>query len=250
MDNGHRTVYRRSVEFLIFIYILSMGITELRISQWNLNCKYNSAAPYLHHLMSVSDVLVLNEHGLFPCELDKLNTFNPEFSGIYTSSKELNDVLLGQRRGFGGCAILWRNSLSNVIRPLPITDSDRVCAIEINPRFYNKMFLVAVYMPHQTCVISNFSRELSILEGHINEYSLKGDVMVAGDMNCHIGREFGTRGWGSTTPHGHEMMGMLYRCNMDLIDIGNKGKGPNFTYHSSCGFHILTILPSQLKRSK
>ena len=125
--------------------------------------------------------------------------------------------------------------MSNCIEPIVTEGTDRICAVELNQNDNRRIYIITVYMPHQTCVISNFQHELIILEKLIKDLTQKGPVMVIGDMNIHVGSQYGIRGWGVTTQNSHAFMRAIHRCDMNLVDIGYKGSGPTYTYHSTRG---------------
>ena len=102
---------------------------KLKMYAWNMNCAIATAGSYLNVLKESSDIIALPEHGLYNCELYKLNYVNEDFVSMAKSSANLNDEQFGVRRGHGGCAILWHKRLGNYVRPLPEYGSDRMCVI-------------------------------------------------------------------------------------------------------------------------
>ena len=100
---------------------------SISVSSWNLGCRFECAGPYLHKIMNKSDIVVLNEHGLYECELYKLDHIHPHFTALGKSSHRLKNVDHGKKFGHGGCAILWHQSLNCRIEPMPDIGSDRIC---------------------------------------------------------------------------------------------------------------------------
>ena len=185
-----------------------------------MNCMYNSAGPYLMELMNKTDIMVITEHGLFPCELYKLEPLQDDLSVISKSSKQLNDSNFGYRKGNGGVAIMWHKSISNFVIPLPNLGTDRMSVIQLQLPDTSKLFIIGVYMPHQSCQISNFRHELGALVEFISELSATGNVLLIGDTNCHLWSEHETRGWGLTTANGRACKDAHYKCDLIMIDMG------------------------------
>ena len=219
--------------------ITQMDKTLLTFRSWNLNCNFPIARPYLDKLLETTNVLALSEHGLYPCELYKMNDINEGFSSLAKPSKKLINENFGKRRRHGGCAILWYKRLSNCIRPLPYLGTDRMCGIQISLPDTTKLYVISVYLPHQSCMISDFDEELASLENALNDCHGDGLAIVVGDTNVHLGPEYGTRGWGRTTRNGKKFANAMVRCRMNVTDISDKGNGPLHTYSSgTCSSYI------------
>ena len=62
---------------------------------------------------------------------------------------------------------------------------------------------------------------------------MKGSVIVIGDTNVHLSHDVGVRGWGRTTTNGHTFIRTMSRCEMQIIDMGDKGTCPVHTYEAS-----------------
>ena len=72
-----------------------------------MNCNFDIAKPYLMKLSQTVDIIAILEHGLYPCELDKLDNILPCYKVLGKSSKILTDANFRDIKGLGGCAILW-----------------------------------------------------------------------------------------------------------------------------------------------
>ena len=64
---------------------------KLTITAWNMRCMFPVDGPYLNTILSGTNVLVLSEHGLYPCELYKLNNVNLEYISMAKSSRQLSE---------------------------------------------------------------------------------------------------------------------------------------------------------------
>ena len=94
---------------LCVLYSCYIGdsMATLTITSWNMRCMYSSAGPYIKELATVSDIVALSEHGLFPCEIYKFGNEFPDYECLAKSSSNITDRDFGNRNGIGGCAILW-----------------------------------------------------------------------------------------------------------------------------------------------
>ena len=211
------------------------GKSNIAVVAWNMNCSFTSAHLYLNELMGTHDIIAVSEHALYPCEHYKLNDVNSAF--IFDPIKsyaKLDDRQFGKERGHGGVAIGWKTTLANVIKPVYITDCDRVCVVQVNIPD-EPFYIVAVYMPHSTCVIADYDEVLKELERVIIELMSKSEVMVIGDINAHFGPEVGKRGWGKTSKSGKSFLNFARQYNMCPIDMGKTCTGPNYSFSSTRG---------------
>ena len=202
------------------------------ITAWNVMCKLDCAKPLLNQLLNESDFLIVNEHGLFPCELHKLRNFHRDFKCLPKSSKHNIDARFGDEKGIGGCALFWHKRLHCRIRPMPNVGGDRFCVVQLTTD-HKTYAIIGMYLPHQTCKIDDFYVELASLRTMCTEYISKGyGVICIGDTNCHIGLTEFFRSFGTSTKHGKDFQLSMSSCNMNIVDIGPKGSGLNWTYRS------------------
>ena len=85
--------------------------------------------PYLNALVKSVDIILIQEHWLWPYELCKLSSYLPRFKSVGKSDRRLTD-LADFRRGCGGVGILWRESL-NVDISRKTTQNHRIICIDI-----------------------------------------------------------------------------------------------------------------------
>ena len=214
------------------------NISKLNIVGWNIHCSFASSQAYMNELMKSNDVIVISEHALYPCEHYKFNdvNLNFEFNPVKSYAK-LNDLNFGSQRGQGGIAIGWKKCLSNMITPLNCSTCDRICAIQVNGK-NSVFFIVAVYMPHSSCIIASFKAVLEELENVIIDLMPKGDVCIIGDINCHFSQQLGgSRGWGRSSVNSKQFMRFAQQYNLTAVDMSAKTSGPTYTYTSPLGYH-------------
>lgn len=219
-----------SMFILLFTVIMTGPPNTLSIAAWNMNCNLDIAKPYLTKISTTADIIAVSEHGLFPCELHKLDTILPGYSALGKSSRILSDQNFGHIRGTGGCAILWDSKKLNYkVRIMPELGSDRMCVIELSgmSRIY---YIISVYMPHQSCYIANYTEELNSIQNIVDKCSPQGQCVILGDFNVHFGAEYQGRCWGTSSQNANKVMQFIRQNNMCIVDIGDKGSGESYSY--------------------
>jgi len=87
--------------------------STVSIATWNCRGLHN-ATPYIQMLLSKDiDVIVIQEHWLWPFQVDQLHLISEQYSFTAVSDRRLNSTC-ELHRGCGGVAILWRKSLNAV----------------------------------------------------------------------------------------------------------------------------------------
>jgi len=100
---------------------------------------------YLRRVLADCDVLMLQEHWLSEDQLSSLNTLSIDHLAVAVSGFGNESVLNG--RPYGGCAILWRKTLSVTVTPVT-TYSRRVCAVRLCINDLS-LLCICVYMPYE-----------------------------------------------------------------------------------------------------
>ena len=179
-----------------------------------------------------TDILCLSEHRLYGNELYKLNDINTQYEAYGKASDDLDTCNQNIKPGHCGIALLWKRSLSHRIRRVEC-ESDRICVIEvIGACFQRSLFIVGVYLPHQTCKISNFEYHVNVLSDVIAQCSISGEVMIIGDTNCHFGFEVGNRYWGNTTKNAKALLNVIKAHGLKVLDANEDlCCGPQYTFN-------------------
>ena len=60
---------------------------SLGIAAWNVRCNLACAGPYLQILSKEAEFIAISEHGLYPCEMNKLNESIPGYRALAKASK-------------------------------------------------------------------------------------------------------------------------------------------------------------------
>ena len=203
---------------------------SLTISSWNYR-GLKFSAPYLQVLSNMSDIILLQEHWLWPFELHSLSSVLCGFSSHGSCDNESSDL----QRGCGGVGILWKESIA--AHPIHLnTDCDRICAIALpleNHRV-NKLIVLNVYfLPSTVSDPTTFMQCTLELEAILNRYSEEGGaVVIAGDFNAHLGTLAGPRGTGPPNQRGFIVKDLIDRNNLFVASRSHSSTGPPFTYHS------------------
>ena len=197
-----------------------------------MQCKFSSGKLYAKQLCDASDFLALSEHGLYKCEMNKIEQIHPEFMGFGKPDKHLDDKNFGQIKGYNGCALIWKKSLNNRITRLPELGSDRICVAKIKMSEKLNCYIIAVYLPHQSCRIASFEDEVAALESVIIECLTDGQVLIIGDENVQLCLDYGLRGSPISSRHGDLLMRMFLKYKIMCYDL-LYATGPKYTYEKA-----------------
>ena len=222
-----------SILLTLILVAATMAMEEITITSWNMR-SMTCAGPYLHELVNKcnSDIICLAEHRLYDSELHKLNDIGLNYEYHAKASYDLMDYQQSMKVGHCGTAILWSKAIANRVRVVDCS-SDRICIIELIGAFNDRsLFVVGVYLPHQQCLISSFKEQLDILAEAIDKCSIKGEVIVLGDMNCNFGVDVGERFIGRRTKNAKSLLQIIDSTGLEIIDSSNdKCSGPCYTFH-------------------
>ena len=200
------------------------------------NCRgWKSGSDFVQHLLNDCDICMIQEHWLFYEQLQSLH-INDEFSSVAVSGMISTEFIAG--RPFGGCAILYRKSLSKSISAIK-TGSTRFCAISFTHSSIS-ILMICVYLPtnYGTSQSHNLYLEvLGELKGFIDT-QVFDNIIIAGDFNVDFSHP------GVTCAYLHTLMNDLRLCAVDVFTCFNT----EFTYERDDGLvrswpdHILTNL--------
>ena len=106
---------------------------------------FYTACNQLKNLIRKFDVFSLSEHGLFDEQKNLLESLSDECKSKVVCSEDNPNFIAG-RRGHGGVAIFWKQTLDDFVSPLDIV-SDRIVGIQINAPNQDPLFILSVYFP-------------------------------------------------------------------------------------------------------
>ena len=208
------------------------GDRKIKISGWNMQRKFRTGKYYAKYLCNTSDFVALSEHGLYECELNKLEDIHPGYMGFGKEDKHLKNENFGKVNGYNGCALIWKKSINNRITKLPNLGSDRICVVKFKISDHMSCYIIAVYLPHQSCKIAKFEDEVMELEKVIIECLKDGQILVIGDENVQLSREYGHRGALESTRHAEKLMRMFAKYKITCYDT-EYATGPSYTYEKA-----------------
>jgi exonuclease III len=141
---------------------------------------------HIRSFLSKTDILFLQEHWLSEDQLRLLGDIDPQFVFAGVSGLGNNEILSG--RPCGGCAILWRSSLSASFEILPAS-SRRICALRMSSEEI-KLLFVTVYMPYEgdEAMTADFADQLNEIENLVSNNN-DCHVIIDGDFNVDFSRD-------------------------------------------------------------
>jgi exonuclease III len=166
----------------------SVMLCGLRICTFNCRSIKNSIHD-VQRLCTSHDIICIQEHWLLPTELELLSNIHTDFFGIGSSAVNISDDLL-VGRPYGGTAILFRKSLSHLIKPLSPSNS-RVTGMKVISHDIS-FLLLSVYMPteyNDDDSLENYVDMCAHLNALITDIELP-HVVIVGDFNCQTGSRF------------------------------------------------------------
>lgn len=236
-NSHHVTIWRKS-----HLYPLNRprgsnttqtGVTAqcapIKIVTWNCRGLHNSI-PYIQLLISNDvDVIILQEHWLWPFEHNHLQSISNHYSftAVYDSRLNSSSDL---HRGCGGVAILWKKNLNAA--PFHHLQSDRLCAIKIPLPNSTILSIFGVYMPSADQTQETYRSYLDVLSSSLSELPPDSPLLIAGDLNCHLGHLGGPRSTDTPNSRGHLWKELIDRHSFFVPSLCDLASGPVYTYQS------------------
>ena len=153
------------------------------------NCKNIRTCEYVMDDLLVkyeADILLLQEHWLFGCQLHRLNEISDLCVG-QSKSVDTGDLILPVQmpRGYGGKAILWKKQIDHVIKPLDVGGNQIQCVAK---NVCEPLLLISEYMPCRgvTDNYTEFKDTLDQLSVILSQYAPTHQIIIGGDLNEDI----------------------------------------------------------------
>ena len=137
----------------------------------------------IEELSKTVDVVLVQEHWQFDCQLDSLNTVCQKYIGCGKAVDTGNPILPVQMpRGYGGVAVLWKDSIDHLVNKVS-DGGNRIQCVEIASR--EPLLLISVYMPCKGLRenVEEFQDCLAQVQEIIVKYSDSHGIIVGGDFN-------------------------------------------------------------------
>ena len=172
---------------VVALALISIMALSLHITSYNCKGLGSGRIPYINMLLKNHDIVLIQEHWLFDGEFQ---AFKNKLGNVGMHAVSGMDPTMPLRgRPYGGCAIIWRNSMQCQITHLRSLGR-RACGIilEINE---TKVLLFCVYMPtdtdHDRVNLAEYAEVLETISSCICEYNVD-HVIVGGDLNTDVCR--------------------------------------------------------------
>ena len=122
-----------------------MGL--LKVASYNCTGFGPGKPEYVAKLLECHDFVLIQEHWLRSAQFHRINNIpcDGNFNVMSHNVSAMDDFELSSGRGFGGCAILWKSTLSCKVCPVQMTSS-RICAVKLVIQ-NQPLLLFNVYMP-------------------------------------------------------------------------------------------------------
>ena len=222
----------------------STNVTDhnsVSIVTWNCRGLHN-AKPYIADLIeSEVDIIILQEHWLWPFELSTLGSIHPQYDFTAISDKRLH-ASSDLTRGCGGVAILWNKALTCI--PISVLDSDRVCGVRlllpsVKGQAQHYLTILGVYMPSADQPQEVYTSYLETVEHAVSQFSNDGPLVLMGDLNAHLGSREHDSLQQTCNSRGQQWLNLSESLSMHNISLCSLSSGPPYTYSS--GSHTSTI---------
>ncbi|MES9904479.1 MAG: reverse transcriptase domain-containing protein [Sedimenticola sp.] len=148
------------------------------------NCKnVQTCSPAISELSKTTDIILLQEHWLFKCQLHLLNEVNDQYIGS-GKSVDMNDPIapVQMPRGYGGVAILWNKNINHLVTDLDL-GNERIKCIEIEAQ--KPILIMCVYMPCRGSKDNYLDFQDCIAQIHeiIQTFQHTHRILIGGDLN-------------------------------------------------------------------
>ena len=142
---------------------------------------------YVEHLGKTSDILCLQEHWLFGCQLaGKQNKFQehlPQHQHYVRTVDEKNPLPPIQLpRGYGGVSISWKKQYDEMATKAP-DGSNRITCLEIKAS--KPILIMGTYAPSKgnKQYDTQYADVMDEWQEIITKYKTNHDIIIMGDMN-------------------------------------------------------------------
>ena len=189
---------------------------------------------------------MLQEHWLWPFELDQLGSIDPNFAYTAVCDNHLSpSSTLAQ--GCGGCSILWQKSISAV--PISNFDSDRICGIQLPIEGSQLLTIIVAYMPSSEYPQETYNNYINAVNQAISTVPPSSPLLLVGDLNCHIGKLGGPRSLSDPNHRGVQWMELIENLSLYIPSLSTLATGPVHTFHSNRSATIVDYVIGNLSLS-
>ena len=148
------------------------------------NCKnIRTCGPIFEKFAKTEDMVLIQEHWLFKCQLDLLNELNENFMSAGKSVDYTDPIPPIQiPRGYGGVAIFWKKDIDHIVNSLEIGNQRIICIELLAER---PTLVICVYMPcnGETDSYHSYVECIEQLQEIIYTYQGTHEIIIGGDFN-------------------------------------------------------------------
>ena len=199
---------------------------SISIASWNCRGLHNSI-PYIQHLFSLGvDILILQEHWLWPLQLGSINK---NYSFVAVCDQRLSSTS-NLSHGCDGTPILCKKCFHAA--PLSKLNSDRICGIQLPLPLSHTLTILGVYMPSSDQPQEIYNSYVQAVDQVICQVSPSSPFIVAGDLNCHLGHLGGPTSSDCFNSRGLQWKELI-DCHSLYVTSSNITTGPSHTYYSN-----------------
>jgi hypothetical protein len=171
--------------------------------------------------MKEHQIVLLQETWLFNFEKNLYSDICP---GTSSHSKQVDDKQpippIQKPRGHGGIAILWKDSLDDLIKPID-AGSSRIAAVTVKTNG-TPLMIICAYMPCKgnSNSLTEYAATLDEIFEIIQRYGDEYHVIIGGDLNAELFNE---------KPDKQDYKLQQFCAEMEIREPENCEKGPTFT---------------------
>ena len=139
--------------------------------------------PVFNELSKFADIVLIQEHWLFDCNLHKIKEISSSYTGCGKAVDTGEPIPPVQMpRGYGGTAIMWKHEIDHLIHVLQ-DGGNRIQCAEL--RGENPLLLISVYMPCRglSDIVEDYNDCLDQLREILLKFSCSHTILLGGDMN-------------------------------------------------------------------
>lgn len=181
----------------------------LKFASYNVHGIKNCNWAYLNEIVNIHDFVLIQEHWLHSSQFHLISDKIRGVSVACTSGMSDHEHIQG--RPYGGCAIIWRNTLRFAVEPIACVSS-RICAVKVSSCDLSFM-LFTLYMPCDTEVDETNNDLFRSILRELNDLSVSLNidfVVCGGDFNCDLSR--------FRSLHTQSLLEFINNENFELID--------------------------------
>ncbi|KAK6178046.1 hypothetical protein SNE40_012884 [Patella caerulea] len=190
--------------------------------------------PFLLDCLETQDIVFINEHWLLPEQLSYLDSIHERFDGIAFSDSRIPIDIESRTclRGFGGVGVLYRKELSIEIKHSQC--SDKILVLEVRHETVH-ILLITVLLPSTNQSMEEYRNVLNDVQAVYDAYSSDFVVIVTGDFNGQISRQFGAKNPETANQRGKELEKFIKENMLISVNSQDSCAGPDCTYYSHDG---------------